>query len=105
VESTGMRNEKDEQAFQSSLAAFTEAAHQYIEGLHDAQAKRFALRYMVYLQAKARRLPQSEPGAEPGLSGPDRSLIRIFLRRLYREHVRNARRGKKPPSGPLESAA
>src|SRR5262245_39430674 len=96
-------NEKDEQAFQSSLAKFTEAAHQYIEGLHDLQAKRFALRYMVYLQAKARRLPQSEPGAEPGLSGPDRSLIRIFLRHIYREHIRN-KRGKRS-SKPLDNAA
>jgi hypothetical protein len=99
-----MPNEKDEQKFQSSLAAFTEAAQKYIEGLHDPHAKRFALRYMIYLQAKAQRLTQSEPGAEPGLSGPDRSLIRIFLRRLYREHVRKSRRGRKP-KGPLETAA
>jgi len=103
VETIGFPNEKDERAFKSSLAAFTEAAHQYIEGLHDPQAKRFALRYTVYMQAKARRLPQSEPGAEPGLSGPDRSLIRIFLRRLYREHIRN-KRGKKSRS-PLDNAA
>ena len=104
MESISFPNDKDERAFQSSLEAFTEAAHQYVEGLHDPQAKRFALRYMVYLQAKARRLPQSEPGAEPGLSGPDRSLIRIFLRRLYREHIRN-RRGKRSSAGPIDNAA
>jgi len=87
-----MANERDEQAFLSSLAEFTQAAHKYIEDLHDPGAKRFALRYTVYLQAKARRMPQSEPGAEPGLSGPDRSLIRIFLRRLYQEHLRKGKR-------------
>jgi hypothetical protein len=90
-----MAYEKDESAFQSGLAEFTQAAHKYIEELHDIHAKRFALRYTVYLQAKARRMAQSEPGAEPNLSGPDRSLIRIFLRNLYDQYVRGARRRRR----------
>src|SRR5215468_6723288 len=100
-----MAIEKDEQSFSQSLAEFTEEAHHYIENLHDARAKRFALRYTVYLQAKAKRMPQSEPGAEPGLSGPDRSLIRIFLRRLYKEHFRGSRRGKAAQKNPTDRVA
>ena len=83
---------RDEQEFSAGLAAFTEKAHEYIENMHDLQAKRFALRYTVYLQAKARGIPHSEPGAEAGLSGPDRSLIRIFLRKLYDAHLKRIRR-------------
>src|SRR5215470_15883896 len=99
-----MAYEKDEAAFAASLTEFTQAAHEYIENLHDLRAKRFALRYTVYLQAKARRMPQSEPGAEPGLSGPDRSLIRIFLRRLYKERFKS-RRGKSRQKGSTDQAA
>ena len=82
----------NEQSFPQGLAEFTQKAHEYIDNMHDPQAKRFALRYTVYLQAKARGIPHSEPGAEAGLSGPDRSLIRIFLRKLYDEHVKRHRR-------------
>jgi hypothetical protein len=92
-----MGYEEDEQTFTSNLSEFTQEAHQYIENLHDLHAKRFALRYTVYLQAKARRMPQSEPGTEPGLSGPDRSLIRIFLRRLYKQYFRHRRSKPRPP--------
>jgi hypothetical protein len=87
-----MLYEVNEHTFPSGLAEFTQKAHEYIENMHDPQAKRFALRYTVYLQAKARGITQSEPGAEAGLSGPDRSLIRIFLRNLYGEHVKKHRR-------------
>ena len=86
-----MLYEVNEQTFPSGLAEFTQKAHEYIENMHDSQAKRFALRYTVYLQAKARGIAQSEPGAEANLSGPDRSLIRIFLRNLYGEHVKKHR--------------
>jgi hypothetical protein len=40
-------------------------------------------------------MAQPEPGAEPGLSGPDRSLIRIYLRRLYDEHCKKNRNRKR----------
>lgn len=83
---------KDEQEFSPGLAEFTEKAHEYIESLHDFEAKRFGLRYVVYLQAKAKKIPHSEPGAEPGLSAPDRSLIRIYVRKLYDEYYKKKRR-------------
>jgi hypothetical protein len=88
----GMLFEVTNQSFPEGLAEFTRKAHEYIENMHDPQAKRFALRYTVYLQSKARAIPASEPGAEANLSGPDRSLIRIFLRRLYDEHIKRHRR-------------
>lgn len=78
--------------FSEGFATFTRMAHEYIENLHDPHARRFGLRYLVYLQGKARRLTQSEPGTEPGLCGPDRSLIRIYLRKLYKEHCKKRRR-------------
>jgi hypothetical protein len=82
----------NDQTFPIGLSEFTQKAHEYIENIHDTQAKRFALRYTVYLQSKARGIVTSEPGAEAGLSGPDRSLIRIFLRNIYSEHVKRTRR-------------
>ena len=82
----------NDESFPAGLAEFTQKAHEYVANMRDPQAKRFALRYTVYLQSKARGMVASEPGAEANLSGPDRSLIRIFLRGLYDQHIKSKRK-------------
>ena len=69
------------------IAAFSQAAHNYWQDMSDSSAKRFTLRYIEYLQAKAHDITVTEPAGESGVSMLDCRLIRIVLRSLYKQHI------------------
>ena len=72
---------------ETQIAAFSQAAHNYWEAMTDSSAKRFTLRYIEYLQAKAHGITVTEPAGESGVSMLDCRLIRNVLRSLYKEHI------------------
>ncbi len=55
--------------------------------MSDTAAKRFTLRYIEYLQAKAHGITVTEPAGECGVSMLDCRLIRNVLRNLYKENL------------------
>ena len=72
---------------EQQIAAFSQAAHNYWENMTDSAAKRFTLRYIEYLQAKAHGITTTEPAGESGVSMLDCRLIRNVLRNLYKENI------------------
>ena len=72
---------------EEQIAAFSRAAQEYWEQMTDSSTKRFTLRYIEYLQAKAHGIAVTEPAGESGVSMLDCRLIRNVLRNLYKEHI------------------
>jgi hypothetical protein len=72
---------------EDQIKAFSEAAQHYWEDMSDSAAKRFTLRYIEYLQAKAHGITVTEPAGESGVSMLDCRLIRNVLRNLYKQNI------------------
>jgi len=69
-----------------AFAVFTQAAERYCLGLSNSAMKSYALRYLMYLQAKAQGMDQEEP-KNGRASSFDCVLIRSYLTKLYRDMV------------------
>jgi hypothetical protein len=68
-----------------NIETFSRKAHEYVGQISDHAAKRFTLRYIEYLQAKAHGMTTTEPAGECGVSMLDCRLIRSVLRGIYKE--------------------
>jgi hypothetical protein len=67
-----------------AFALFTQAAERYCLGLSNSAMRSYALKYMTFLQARARGTTQEEP-KNGRASSFDCVLIRSYLTKLYRD--------------------
>jgi hypothetical protein len=72
------------ECFQTSFFAFTSAAESFAMGLSDVLHRKFAYRYLSYLQEIARSSEPVKPSSVHGL--PACRLICNELERLFRSH-------------------
>src|ERR1700730_17303688 len=72
--------------FEASLAAFTKAAEDFILKLTEPLHRRFAYRYLIYLQEVARLVQQSRPNTFRGRGQPAYRLICNELEQLFRQY-------------------
>ena len=71
---------------QEGFGLFTQAAEQYCLGLSNIAMRSYALRYMTFLQARAKGDDQEEP-KNGRASSFDCVLIRSYLTKLYRDMI------------------
>jgi hypothetical protein len=72
------------ECFQTSFFSFTSAAESFAMGLSDVLHRKFAYRYLSYLQEIARSSEPAKPSSIHGL--PACRLICNELERLFRAH-------------------
>ena len=79
-----LRTELPADVFRIAFVNFSQAAETFAMNLGDDLYRKFALRYIEYLQEIARGLESSRPHAMHGR--PACTLIRAELERLFRSH-------------------
>jgi hypothetical protein len=82
--SGSLRVDLPSQCFQTSFFSFTGAAESFARGLSDVLHRKFAYRYLNYLQEIARSSEPAKPSSIHGL--PACRLICNELDRLFRFH-------------------
>ena len=80
----GLRVDIPGECFQTSFFSFTSAAESFAMGLSDVLHRKFAYRYLSYLQEIARSSEPAKPSSIHGL--PACRLICNELERLFRAH-------------------
>ena len=79
-----LRVDLPSECFQRSFFSFTSVAESYARGLSDVLHRKFAYRYLSYLQEIARSSDPAKPSSIHGL--PACRLICNELERLFRSH-------------------
>jgi hypothetical protein len=82
--SGGLRIDLPSACFQTSFLSFTSAAESFAMGLSDVLYRKFAYRYLTYLQEIARSSGPAKPSSIHGL--PACRLICNEMERLFRAH-------------------
>jgi hypothetical protein len=84
IKSGSLRIELSRDLFRIAFADFSQAAQTFAMNLSEDLYRKFAFRYIEYLQEIARGLESSRPHAMHGR--PACTLIRAELERLFRSH-------------------